>query len=348
MTLVAGLSVGGLPAFIGDLLVSWRTPSAVDLPTQREERVLRGLGTDHAAGLAQKLVIIRPYLMIAWAGDRADAERMICELNDHLPPEVGQLNDTKDIFSILNTCGENTELVALLIWGENIHPLGVRTRGFELDNRRIYLLGSGAQDFFEHLQTHPDLLSGQEQQSGLVARAIMLRFAARAMVGQWIAGVGLENSWGGGFENAYPDEDRGGFGKIGNVLFRAWMIEEDGSYHNSGRSFFSRYYGQDLYLSCFNPDEKTYIVRSPIAEPVKPPKYERVHPEWTLDVFVMRTGAFIEFARYQPPYWPVADFVELQNGMLTGWAMDRRHVELCVKKAIASSGGGSRFVMSRY
>jgi hypothetical protein len=74
MTLVAGLSVGGLPAFIGDLLVSWHIPSAVDLPTQLEKVVRPGLGTDYAASLTQKLIIVRPYLMLAWAGERADVE----------------------------------------------------------------------------------------------------------------------------------------------------------------------------------------------------------------------------------------------------------------------------------
>lgn len=347
MTLVAGLSVGGLPAFIGDLLVSWRIPSAVDLPTQHQEGVYPGLGEDHAAGLAQKLIIVRPYLMLAWAGERAEVDRMTRELDCVLPPDASDLRGPEVILAVLSTCGADTELVALLILAEAIYPFGVRTRGFELGGKRIYLLGSGASEFFAYLQTHPDLLPDQERADGLVARAIVLRFAARTMVLQLKIGTGIRDSWGGGFEVAFPAKD--GFRKIGNLLFRAWMVDEEGGYHNSGRSFFLRYYGQDLHLSWFNPGEKTYVIRSPIGKPFEVPNYEEVHPEWTLDVFVMRkNGSFVEFARFQPANRPVADHVKLENGLLVGWGMDQRYVELCVKKALRAADKGSHFEMTSY
>ncbi|WP_292519789.1 hypothetical protein, partial [Mesorhizobium sp.] len=149
------------------------------------------------AGLAQKLIIVRPYLMLAWAGERAEVNRMIRELDSLLPPDTADLRAPEVILEILNTCEASTELVALLIVAEEIYPFGVRTRGFELNNKRIYLLGSGASDFFEYLQMHPDLLPDQERADGQVARAIMLRFAARAMVLQWTIGKGLQDSWGG-------------------------------------------------------------------------------------------------------------------------------------------------------
>jgi hypothetical protein len=264
-----------------------------------------------------------------------------------LPPKASELRDHEAILGILNTCGANTELVALLIWAKAIYPFGVRTRGFELDNRRIYLLGSGASDFFEYLQTHPNVMPNQERADGLVAQAIMLRFAARAIALQWTIGTGLRASWGGGFEVAFPDID--GFRKIGNLMFRAWMIDEDGTYHNSGRSFFLRYYGHDLHLSCFNPGENTYVIRSPIGEPSEVPEYEEVHPEWTLDVFVVKkNGSFVEFARFQPPHRPVADYVQLEDGSLVGWVMDQEYVEQCVKKALGATDNGNDFDMIRY
>lgn len=95
MTLVAGLSVGGLPAFIGDLLISWGLPSTVDLPSQWREGVHPGLGEDHAAGLAQKLIVVRPYLMLAWAGERTDADRIIRELDSVLPEKASELRDPR-------------------------------------------------------------------------------------------------------------------------------------------------------------------------------------------------------------------------------------------------------------
>lgn len=350
MTLVAGLSVGGMPAFIGDVLLSWRIPSAVDLPTQADTKVHRSMHGEHASGLAQKLVIIRPYLMLAWAGERAEAVRIIRELDNILPATESELSDFDPMLSSLNTCKVGTEFVALLMWRDSIHPIGVRARGFELDGKRIYLLGSGAPEFFEYLQGHPDLLPNQEREDGLVARAILLRFAARAFALQWGIGHGLSESWGGGFEIVYPAEE--GFRKIGNLICRAWKIDKKGTYHNSGRSFFLRYYGDDLYLSCFNPGEKTYVIRSPIGRVTgNIPPFEEVHPEWTLDVFLLEANAsFVEFARFHPPTRPVIDRIQLENGVVSGWAMDREYIDQCVKVALSTveSNHGAQFKMIRY
>lgn len=347
MTLVAGISVGGLPAFIGDLLISWRLPAPVDLPTQAEESVRPGLGGQHAAGLAQKLLIVRPYLLLCWAGNFDEMSRIVTELDRVLPRRPTKSSDFGMIFPILNTCAEGTELVALLNWDGGVHPFGVRTRGFELGERRIYLLGSGASDFFEYLESHPEVLPDQEIGEGNTARAIALRFAARAMLVQWKTGGGLKSSWGGGFEVAFPEP--AGFRKVGDVLFRAWLVDVDGSYYGSDRSFFIRYYGHDLYLSCFNPGEKTYLVRSPIGEAISPPAYQRVQPQWTVDVFLMKeTASFVEFARYNPLSRPAIDFVEFENGRVVGWTLDRHYVETCVATAIAQARDGDHFSITRF
>ncbi len=340
MTLVAGISIGGLPAFIGDLLLAWRLPSAIDLPTQKRVTKHPGTGQDHAAGLAQKLVIVRPYLLLAWAGEHADAIRIIRKLDRFLPESETELDDLHPMFATLDTCRPGTEMVALLLDEDSIRPFGVRTRGFELDGRRVYLLGSGAPDFFQYLQTHPELLPNQKNEGSLVAQAIMLRFAARAFALQWVIGQGFSNSWGGGFEVAFRGER--GFKKVENLLCRAWMIDERGMYHNSGRSFFTRYYGKDLYLNCFNPDEKTFVVRSPLKGNVKVPKTELVHPEWTLDMFFMKTnGSFVEFARFHPPRRPVLDQLQLKKGRVVGWKIDQEYVAECAKTAMANVNAGA-------
>src|ERR1035438_8785951 len=81
MTLVAGLSIGGCPAFVGDLLTSWRLPTKLVLPTRPEKEIHRGLDGNFAAGLAQKLVIVRPYLMIAWAGSISVIRSLVNDLD---------------------------------------------------------------------------------------------------------------------------------------------------------------------------------------------------------------------------------------------------------------------------
>lgn len=345
MTLVAGISIGGLPAFIGDLLLSWPVPSEVDLPTLRAPGVFRGMDKDFAAGLAQKLVIVRPYLLVAWAGVRREATRII-EALDAALPSTNQLHEHPfPLFEILNSCSEGTEMVALVIVGTSIFPFCVRTRGFEIDDKRVYLLGSGAGDFFSFLEESPELVPSQEREDGLLARATMLRFAARAMAFQ-ITGKGLENSWGGGFEIAFPTPD--GFQKIDRLMFRAWKLEHDGTYEYSGHSFFLRYVGHDLFLSRFNPEEKTYVIKSPLSQSSVPDAYEKIWPEWTLELFILPTGQVVEAARYHPPHRPVGDFVEYSQGALVGWHWEKAHVDNVARQAAAFVAQGVGFKVHTY
>ncbi len=343
MTLVAGFSVGGMPAFIGDLLLSWRLPSSIDIPTLKDPGVVPGLDRDYAAGLDQKLVIIRPYLMVAWAGLHSEAARIIKELDAVLPTEGG-LTNPEPIFRILDTCSEGVEMIALLAWEDQIFPFCMRTRGVELEDKRIYLLGTGAADFFAFLQDNPDLMPSSETSDGQLARASMLRFAARSMAMQLGLGTGFGNSWGGGFEVGYPT--RNGFEKVDRLLFRAWYLPEAGEYQNSGRSFFLRYVGKDLYISAFNPEEKTYLIKSPIGPAIAPPPEEFISPDWTLDLFIAHTGQIIELARYQPPQRPVSDSMQFADGALIGWSWDSNYVDAIADKARQAIASGSRFQIS--
>jgi len=89
-------------------------------------------------------------------------------------------------------------------------------------------------------------------------------------------------------------------------------------------------------------------VRSPLSDGVVPPVFEEVHPEWTVDVFLMKqTASFVEFARFQPPHRPPKDRFIMKNGMLDGWVMDKKYVEECIAKAI-SVPKKNQFSLSRY
>jgi hypothetical protein len=141
MTLVAGLSFGGTPAFVGDLLTSWRLPTEIELPTRQERELLPGLDGHFAGGLTQKLLIVRPYLLIAWAGDVSVIHDLTCELDEILPVALDEFYGHEDqLFVRLDRLPSTVEVVASMIHGENIWPLCVHTRGFEIDEKRIYLL----------------------------------------------------------------------------------------------------------------------------------------------------------------------------------------------------------------
>jgi hypothetical protein len=72
-------------------------------------------------------------------------------------------------------------LIVLLIWSDAIYPFGFRAQGFELDSRRKYLLGTGASDFFEYLQTHPHILPTKSGQT-VYLRA---QFCFASLLEQW-------------------------------------------------------------------------------------------------------------------------------------------------------------------
>jgi hypothetical protein len=60
------------------------------------------------------------------------------------------------------------------------------------------------------------------------------------------------------------------------------------------------------------------------------------------------TGSLVEFARFHPDERPTEDFVELTDGVLTGWSMDQAYVERCVQTALNHVGKGNAFRMYRY
>ena len=293
MTLVAGLSIGGNPAFVGDLLTSWRLPSDVTIPTQPSSGVFEGAEGHFASGLAQKLTIVRPYLMLAYAGSLSAVRKLIRELDAALPLTSEEVFGREDMFlEILDSTPEGVEMVAVYFNGEMIYPFCVRTRGFEIDGRRLYILGSGREAFFDYAVNMPGAIPDDDGTSrGLMARAVMMRFAANAMMSQWRAGFGLNGSWGGGFEVAYTADD--GFKKVDNILVRAWSLGQNGEIGNIGTSFLHHYEGNDLHLTAFSADAFTFVVPSLVPSATSVARRQhKVVPEWTVDL-IQYEGRFI-------------------------------------------------------
>ncbi len=346
MTLIAGISLGGMPAFIGDLLTSWKVPVESELPTRPEPAIQPGEDGYYAHSLAQKLVIVRPYFLLAWAGSQSNTLRILKEIDNLLPSTFDEIKEFAPILDVLSSCAQDSEMIALVIGDGMVQPICVGTRGVEIDGKRVYLMGSGAPEFFDYLSSDQITLP-ESGSSSMTACAMALRFAARAVAIQWVTGAGLETSWGGGFEVVYPEPD--GFKKIDRILFRAWIINSDGNYIGSGRSFFVRYSGNDLYLSAFWSDEKTYIVPSPIGRSVSPPPFEVIQVAWTVDIFLHNpTGRLIEFVRFEPDTRRANDFIEISDGIMTGWSMDQSYVERCVRTALDQMENGDVFRVDKY
>jgi hypothetical protein len=220
---------------VGDLLTSWQMPTSVTLPTRPELAIHASAEGFFASGLAQKLVIVRPYLMIAWAGSVDVAYRLVRHLDEKMPRQLEQFPGNEDaLLSALDVLPNTVEVVALLIYGDSIHPICVHTRGFEIDDRRLYLLGTGGEAFLEYALATTEAMPKPDNDEGFAARAVMLNFVGNAIMAQYSSKYGLSASWGGGFEVAYASDD--GFAKVGNILVRCWSLNLDGGLGHIGTS----------------------------------------------------------------------------------------------------------------
>lgn len=339
MTLVAGLSIGGTPAFIGDLLLSWGVPTEVSLPSQPRPGVFKGRDQAYAKELAQKLVIVRPYLLLAWAGSYTSVCALIDHLDRWLPTDVNDLKGrTEALYALMSQfAADGLELVMLIFDGEEIIPLCANTRGIELDGRRIYLLGSGREEFFKFTQWPDETVPDFDTPNGLVLRATMLRFAANAMVWQYGLGHGLSDSWGGGFEVAHVTDV--GFMKVDNVLTRAWAIRSDSEVVSSGYSFLQHYEGATLHLTVFGQDNRTFRIPSVVASAPVGDARSKVAVEWTIDIFHDLTSGLITNSVVWD--WPGSDgqsIFAFEGGELVGWTIRKQRFQQVLERVRAMHG----------
>jgi len=333
MTLVAGLSIGGMPAFLGDLLLSWGVPSSITLPTQPIESVHPGQEGLYARGLCQKLVVVRPYLMIAWAGSLSVVREMIDQMDEALPFSHDELKRRPDaLFAPLTKAGETdaVEMVALFNDGDTVYPYCIKTRGLDIDGTRIYLLGSGQSAFWKFVQEVPHSIPPTENAEGFSARTVMMRFVGNALMAQYSTKYGLDHSWGGGFEVAYPTPT--GFRKIDNILVRAWRLDFNGELRSAEISFLLHYEGAALHVTHFGEHEGTTVVPAMVNRITPKRSKDIVVPEWTIDLFEsLKHGRnFCAIEHDRPGSKSHAQF-EFSNSVLVGWNMDRSRVERIIQ-----------------
>jgi hypothetical protein len=345
MTLVAGLSFGGTPAFIGDLLVSWRLPNKVRLPIRFDEEVFPANEGSFAAGLAQKLVILRPYLLLVWAGEVSVIRALVNQLNRDLPHSIDDfLRNTDRLFAALNVLPKSVEVVATIIDGEFVRPFCVNTRGFEFGDKRYYLLGSGSESVFEFL-LHFTSHMPPDNSDGIASRAAMINFAGNAMMAQYASGFGLSDSWGGAFEIAYVTET--GFAKVDNILVRCWSLNPDGDLGNIGASFFMHYRGSALSVSTFGDKEQTILIKSMIEGDSVGEPPTKASADWTVDLFYrVNDGVHFCTVQYEYQWSDSRSFFFFEEGNLVGWNMNKSRVEKIISKINNTDPTANPFTIS--
>jgi hypothetical protein len=351
MTLVAGLSIGGLPAFVGDLLTSWGIPEPVSIPTRPKSGIFPGAEKHFVSGLAQKITIVRPYLMLAYAGTISPVKKIISELDAVLPSTFEEvLGEEDQFFAILDRTPDTVEMVALYLTDQAIRPYCMHTRGFEVDGRRLYLLGSGREAFLDYALNTPDLIPGVDEPSGLLARTIALRFGAYAMMSQWATGEGLSASWGGGFEVAFAEE--AGFKKADNVLVRTWAISPDGQLASNGVNFLHHYEGPDLFLTRFSQfddggiEPSTTLIPSLLRPCARIPDRLEISAEWTVDILFSSPANCMGIAvQHDKPGSAGHAKFSFRNGELAGWNISKARVDALFEQLTASVEKKTPFIV---
>lgn len=346
MTLVAGLSIGGEPAFVGDLLTSWRLRSEVTIPSQPSCGIFEGFDGHFASGLAQKLTIVRPYLMLAYAGSLSAVRKIVDRLDAVLPLTVEEVIGREDTFlEILDTAPEDVEMLANYFNGDLIWPIRVRTSGFEIDGRQLYIMGTGREVFFNFVVNLPGVIPPEDATSrGLMARAVMMRFAANAMMSQWKAGYGLNESWGGGFEVSYVAAS--GFKKLDNILLRAWSLGPNGELRNIGTSFLQHYEGDDLHLTAFADEACTTVVPSLVPSVTHRVRRQRkVIPEWTVDL-IEYEGHFVSAIQLDRRGSRSHAKFEFEEGKLVAWQMDKSRLNAIIDRVKKNIETGIEFQLA--
>ena len=281
--------------------------------------------------LAQKLVIVRPFLLLAWAGEISVVRKLVNELDRELPGSIEEfLGNIDPLFARLNVLPKSVEVIAVLIDREFIRPFCVHTRGFEVEEKRFYLLGSGSQTVFQFL-SHFTSHMPPDNDVGIASRAAMINFAGNAMMSQYASKFGLSESWGGGFEVAYATP--AGFAKVDNILVRCWSLNADESLGNIGASFLMHYRGSALSLSTFGHQEQTILVKSMIeSNPVGEPRAE-VSPEWTVDLFYRpKDGRHFCAVQNEFPWSNNRSSFYFDDGNIVRWSMDKTRVEKIIEK----------------
>lgn len=330
MTLVAGFSCGGPPAFVGDLLTSWRVPSALKLPIRKDKTTFLTGDKTFASGLTQKLIIVRPYLLVAWAGSVSEIHELVRDFDKVLPSSVDELRGSEELlFRPLNDLTRDVEAVAIVIDGDWIRPYCVHTRGFELDDRRYYLLGTGSSTAYGFLTELGRHMPTPDNSEGFAARSLLINFAANALMAQYVSDYGLSEAWGGGFEIAYASKQ--GFMKVNNILVRCWSVNEDGTLGSVGTSFLMHYQENALLLTSFGDIERTTAVPSPLASSFNWSFRKKVSAEWTVDLFYRPDNRQHYCAvQYEYPWSRNKSHFEFRDGALTGWEMRKVRVDKLV------------------
>ena len=225
MTLVSLIVAPGSPTFlISDILVSSTLPETALIPTISRDSAYLQIGDSHfAVDVTQKIVLIRPWLCLGWAGLLHKSRNLILLLDKILPTYIDNPQQIDRILKsqINRDATDGLELLLCYIYQGNVFFYEKMTTKDFGHYGKLYCIGKGVGDFLSVLDTmsnENNIVRG-DMPVGMKA----LSFAATSFFAQKFNGFGLENLWGGGMDIVLAGHDR--FTRPESVLIRSFQYD---------------------------------------------------------------------------------------------------------------------------
>lgn len=235
MTIISAFNLGVCPVVIGDLLLSGheRLGEELEIPIGGSIHDTFPVGSGWSVvGLRQKIAIVAPNCIIAWAGSYIGAKIVIRELQSLFFSGTPSYGDLRDYFEGLRPDIANLG-VHFVGWINDREGLRRFNYDASLIERSPYLgefaaAGSGARAFAEIAKRLPlDIICDAK---GLTAleRAVATSLMATGLMlqGELITQENLFNFFGGGYEIGALTDDC--FSKIGDITYVFWFAVVSG------------------------------------------------------------------------------------------------------------------------
>jgi len=216
MTIIARITKGNLPLFVGDILLSSkehpRIPVSLPTTTGDVNQYFLQRATTYVAGVVQKVNILADGLVVAWAG-KEDQARILCQALQ-IAFQGGVEPDR--LAAIIRTeqfrYRDDVSLLGSVMFekdGDTIfHNFGYRTQRAGVPHLRVDVGGNGALEFTTLLTSLASTFSfGKGAAAGSDPERILGfgRLLVGTLMGnEHATGGGVARGWGGGFELALP------------------------------------------------------------------------------------------------------------------------------------------------
>jgi hypothetical protein len=230
VTLIAQLSINGAPLFIGDVLLSsdTRTALKVNLPLVGNiNEVLAGRAQPFQVGLCQKVNILSGSLAVAWSGSRIEAERALGALSRLSSRPNLNLDDIGGELTAIQEQIPRLQLVGTLL-GEArgsmraAHCFSLGAPGVNVPNIGLCFAAGTGRDFFLNLLGKSNWTNSGTGNEFQVAHALLGALTNE----EYRTGSTILNKWGGGFEAVICSQLTGQLEKVGDILHTFWAMRE--------------------------------------------------------------------------------------------------------------------------